>query len=112
MTDLLITGGTILTMDSSRRVIDDGAVAIHADRIAEVGPADALRPKYPGAQTIDATGMAVLPGLIDAHGHAGHCLTKGIAEHVGSAGWGELMERIYFHETTPDFWLAESRLAA
>ncbi len=112
MTDLLITGGTVLTMDPARRILDDGAVAIREDRIVEVGPADALRPRYPGAQTIDASGMAVLPGLIDAHGHAGHCLTKGIAEHVGSAGWGELMERIYFHETTPDFWLAESRLAA
>jgi 5-methylthioadenosine/S-adenosylhomocysteine deaminase len=112
MTNLLITGGTVITMDPARRVLDDGAVAIRGDRIVDVGPAAELRPRYEAFQVLDAAGMAVLPGLIDAHGHAGHCLTKGIAEHVGSAGWGELMERIYFHETTPDFWLAESRLAA
>ena len=112
MSDLLIAGGTVLTMDAGRRVLDDGAVAIRGNRIAEVGPAAELRPRYAGVETIDAAGMAVLPGLIDAHGHAGHTLTKGIAEHVGSAGWGPIMERIYFHATTPDFWLAEARLAA
>lgn len=114
MANLLIAGGTVLTMDGQRRVLDDGAVLIRGDRIAEVGPAAELRSRFPDGrlETIDATGMAVLPGLIDAHGHAGHCLTKGIAEHVGSAGWGPLMEKIYFHATTPDFWLAESRLAA
>jgi hypothetical protein len=35
--DILITGGTIITMDSARRVIDDGAVAIVGDRIVAVG---------------------------------------------------------------------------
>src|SRR3712207_1038013 len=112
MGDLLIAGGTVLTMDATRRVLDDGAVFIRGNRIAEVGSAAELRPRYAGAETVDATGMAVLPGLIDAHGHAGHTLTKGVAEHVGSAAWNPIVERIYFHHTTPDFWLAESRLAA
>lgn len=112
MADILITGGTVLTMDAARRVLDDGAVVIRDDRIVEVGTSVELQRRYAGVETIDASGMAVLPGLIDAHGHAGHCLTKGIAEHVGSAKWGPIMERIYFHSTTPDFWLAESRLAA
>ena len=112
MGDLLIAGGTVLTVDPARRVLDDGAVFIRGNRIAEVGPAAELRPRYAGADTLDATGMAVLPGLIDAHGHAGHTLTKGIAEHVGLAAWNPIVERVYFHHTTPDFWLAESRLAA
>jgi len=112
MSDLLVAGGTVLTMDADRRVLDDGAVFIRDMRIAEVGPAAELRQRHAGAETLDATGMAVMPGLIDAHGHAGHSLVKGIAEHVGSAAWAPIVERIYHHHTTPDFWLAESRLAA
>ena len=38
MADTLITGGTIVTMDPNRRVIDDGAIALEADRIVAVGP--------------------------------------------------------------------------
>src|SRR5262249_48895279 len=34
--DVLIVGGTVITMDAARRVIDDGAVAIVGDRIAAV----------------------------------------------------------------------------
>ena len=37
MADILITGGIVVTMDPTRRVIDDGAVAIKADRIVAVG---------------------------------------------------------------------------
>ena len=38
MADILITGGAVITMDPQRRVIEDGAVAIEADRIVAVGP--------------------------------------------------------------------------
>ena len=36
--DLLILGGTIVTMDASRRVIEDGAIAVAAGRIVALGP--------------------------------------------------------------------------
>ena len=72
MTDLLITGGTIITMDPNRRVIDDGVVAIENDRIVGVAPKSDYQADSPPAETIDATGMVVMPGLIDGHGHAGH----------------------------------------
>src|ERR1700691_2993996 len=36
--DLLVTGGTVVTMDAQRRVIEDGAVAIRGDSIVAVGP--------------------------------------------------------------------------
>ena len=72
--DLLITGGTVITMDGARRVIADGAVAIQGDRIMAVGPAADLPQQ--AATVIDARGHAVLPGLIDCHAHAGHGLVK------------------------------------
>lgn len=112
MTDILLLGGTVITMDPGRRVLRDGAVLIRGNRIVDVGSAAELGARSAQAEVIDTRGCIILPGLIDAHGHAGHCLTKGLGEHQGSARWGPLMEHIYFQSTTPDFWLAESRLAA
>lgn len=44
-------------------VVTDGA------RIAAVGPRDALRAAYPGAETIDCGGRVLMPGLVDSHTH-------------------------------------------
>ena len=37
MSDLLLVHGTVVTMDPARRIVEDGAVAVSADRIVEVG---------------------------------------------------------------------------
>ncbi|MBI4578467.1 MAG: amidohydrolase family protein [Planctomycetes bacterium] len=112
MQDLLVCGGTVITMDPARRVLTNGAVLIRGNRIVAVGDVAELRAAYPDAAALDASAAAILPGLIDAHGHAGHCLVRCIAESVRTAAWNPVMERIYFHSTTPDFWRAEARLAA
>src|SRR5215217_5348329 len=78
MIDLLLTGGTVVTVDADRRVLPDGAVAIDGGRIVAVGPADEIGLHYQARKTIDCTGKAVLPGLVDAHGHGGHSLIKTI----------------------------------
>ena len=107
--DLLITGGTVITMDPGRRVIADGAVAVLDGRIAAVGPA-AEMPKE-AAKIVDARGMAVLPGLIDGHAHAGHGLVKTLAGGDSEA-WSEACRVIYTLASPPSFWRAEARLAA
>lgn len=110
--DILVTGGTVVTMDGAFRVIENGLVALRGDRIAAVGPADDGAEGYDAARTIDARGKIVLPGLIDAHAHAGHGLTKGLAEGRGGPFWLDLMERLYHRATTPEFWYAEGLLSA
>src|SRR5205823_2046142 len=67
---LVVTGGTIVTMDRARQVIPVGAIAINADKIVEVGSADAIAGRYSAAQRIDVRGQVILPGLINTHGHA------------------------------------------
>lgn len=54
-----------------------------------------------------------MPGIIDAHAHAGHGLTKtlGTGGQGMSTDWDAFMEAIYFRGTTPDFWRAEARLS-
>lgn len=77
MVDLLIEHGTVVTMNDSRAIIEDGAVAIDGDTITAVGPTDELTEDYDADRVIDADGHAVLPGLIDAHAHVNDILIRG-----------------------------------
>ncbi len=66
--DLIVTGGRILTMDASQPVAE--AVAVRGDRILAVGTAaDTAGLAGSGTQIIDAHGLTVTPGFIDAHSH-------------------------------------------
>jgi len=67
--DLLITGGTLITMDGERRVFRDGAVAIRGDRIVDVGRSDEIAGRYTAVRTIDGRGRVITPGLIQTHVH-------------------------------------------
>lgn len=109
--DLLFSGGTVITMDGTRRVIDDGAVAVRADRIVDVGPAMSILPRYRARRSIDTTGKVLIPGLIDVHAHAGHGLIKTMGMEQGG-DWEEIANAAYTIGTTPDFWYAEAQLAA
>ncbi|MEP7212355.1 MAG: imidazolonepropionase [Acidobacteriota bacterium] len=50
-------------------IIEDGAVAVHGDKIVEVGRTAAIISKYQDADVIDAAGKVVCPGFVDAHTH-------------------------------------------
>src|SRR5260221_10020414 len=82
--DTLILGGTVVTMDASRSIILDAAVAVSGARIAEVGKREALESRYPDAAQVDARGMLVIPGLIDGHNHPAHYLTKGLLDDIAT----------------------------
>ncbi|MFE7242863.1 amidohydrolase family protein [Streptomyces sp. NPDC057580] len=69
MSDLLIVGGDVVTMDSARRVLTGATVAVSENSIAALGTAEELRARFPGAREIDASGCVLIPGLIDAHQH-------------------------------------------
>ena len=88
--DLLIKGGRV--MDPSRKFDQAADVAIAGGKIAAVQPNIA---RSSAAETIDAAGKLVVPGLIDVHTHAGRekedgalCLADGVTSLVdaGSAG--------------------------
>ena len=77
MIDLLIKGALVLTFDSDAltgKMIDDGAVAIEGNLIADVGTTADLTAKYPDAKTIDAKGKIVMPGFIVTHTHMPYVL--------------------------------------
>ena len=109
---LVITGGTVVTMDAARRVIAPGAVAVDGSRIVAVGPAAEIAAGYSGRSVIDATGQVVLPGLINTHTHAPMVLYRGLADDLALMDW--LQQYIFPAEAktvSPAFVRTGTRLA-
>ena len=61
--------GSIITMDSERRVIDDGAVLIDDSVIAGVGYFNELREAHPEAAVSGSATDLVFPGYVNGHQH-------------------------------------------
>jgi len=110
--DLLIAHGTIITIDSGRRVLPDGAVAIRGDRIIAVGPHAEMDGRFTPRETIDASRMVVLPGLIDTHGHGALNMIKTVGEDLGGSDWRIMADHLLFHCTTEDWWYADGLLTS
>ena len=86
-TDILITGGTILTLDAGNTKLTEAALAIDGDRIVAVGPKDEMLRSFSATQTIDAAGSIVMPGLINSHNHAAMTCFRGIADDMELMDW-------------------------
>ncbi len=92
--DVLISGGTVITMDDDRRVIREGAVAIEGTRIVEVGKAKAMEQRYRPRRFYDATRKSVVPGLVNSHLHFYHIMHKNLPpEHLGGVAWSDYVHR-------------------
>src|SRR5438477_6914019 len=85
--DLIITGGTVITMDGARTIYDDGAVVVRGDTIVAVGPRAEVEAKYASSQAIDARGKLVLPGFINGHTHVPMTLFRGLHDDVTLNDW-------------------------
>jgi 5-methylthioadenosine/S-adenosylhomocysteine deaminase len=85
--DLLVQGGTVVTMDGKGRVLENGAVAVRGEKIVAVGTAAEIAAKYEADRTIDATGRVVMPGLINTHTHAPMVLFRGLADDLPLMEW-------------------------
>jgi 5-methylthioadenosine/S-adenosylhomocysteine deaminase len=85
--DLLITGGTVVTMNATKQLLTDGVVAVRGDTIVAVGPRSEISSRYAAAQEIDAKGRLVLPGFINGHTHVPMTLFRGLHDDVTLNDW-------------------------
>jgi 5-methylthioadenosine/S-adenosylhomocysteine deaminase len=85
--DLIVTGGTVVTMNDARAVYDDGAVVVKGDTIIAVGSRNELEAKYVASQTVDARGKLLLPGFINGHTHVPMTLFRGLHDDVTLNDW-------------------------
>lgn len=77
MSTLLIKNADLVaTMDNQDAQIPNGAVLIDGRTIRAVGPTDAITPR--ADHVIDATGMVILPGLVNTHHHFFQTLTRNL----------------------------------
>ncbi len=84
--DTLVTGGTVVTMDAQRRVIENGVVAVRGDKLVAVGGPE-LAARYKAKTIVNAAGKAVMPGLVNTHTHAPMVLFRGIADDLMLQEW-------------------------
>ncbi len=102
--DLLITNALVLTMDEAFTHYPAGAVAVTGDQIVAVGEARDLADRFTPAETMDAGGRVVMPGLVNAHTHVPMTLLRGLADDrrldVWLLGYMMPVEREF---VSPDF---------
>ncbi len=85
--DLLVRGGTVVTMDADFRVFEDGAIAVRDGKLAAIGTSGDLAARYTAKRTLDARGAIIMPGLVNAHGHAAMSLFRGLADDRALMDW-------------------------
>jgi 5-methylthioadenosine/S-adenosylhomocysteine deaminase len=110
---LVITGGGVVTMDPARRILSPGAVAIDGRDIVAVGTPEDVARQFAGAETIDAAGAIVLPGLVNTHTHAPMVMYRGLADDLALMDW--LQKYIFPAEAktvSPEMVRVGTRLAA
>jgi 5-methylthioadenosine/S-adenosylhomocysteine deaminase len=111
--DLVIANGIVVTMDSARRVLSPGSVAIAGTTIVGVGEPGAVAAGFRGRETIDARGRIVMPGLVNTHTHAPMVLYRGLADDLALLDW--LQKYIFPAEArtvSPAFVRTGTQLAA
>lgn len=86
MADLVIRGGTVITMCGE--IIENGVVAVDNGLITFVGKDT----KVKADRVIDAKGCAVMPGLINAHTHLPMTLFRGYADGLPYREWTEKIQ--------------------
>ena len=87
--DMLVVGGTVLTMEEDSEPIKNGAVAVADGRIAAVGPAEELLEMAPAGDVLNAGNCLILPGLVNTHSHLAMTVFRGIADDLPLMEWLE-----------------------
>ena len=85
--DLLVLGGTIVTMDSGRQIIEDGGIAVTQGRIVAIGSRPDIQRHYSSLEIVNAAGKLIVPGLINGHTHIPMTLFRGLADDLDLQEW-------------------------
>ena len=110
--DLLVLGGTVLTVDAHDTIVPDGAVAIRGGAIAAVGTRKRIERRFRARRKIDARGGLILPGFVNAHTHAPMTLLRGVRDDVDLMTWLEkFMFPLEARFVSPEFVRWGTRLA-
>ena len=85
--DILITGGTALTLSAEMEVIENPVIGIRDDRIALVEKGSPAADGYVARERLDASGCVILPGLVNTHTHLPMVSFRGYADDLPLLEW-------------------------
>lgn len=109
---LVVRNGIIITVDGNRRILNPGSIAINGTGIVAIDTPANIAARYQAADTIDATGKVVMPGLINTHTHAAMVMYRGLGNDLALMDW--LQKYIFPAEAktvSPEFVRVGTRLA-
>ena len=84
--DLILLPQWVIPVETAG-ALSDHAVVIQGGRILDVLPADAAQTQYAAMQTLILPGQALIPGLVNLHGHAAMSLMRGFADDLPLMAW-------------------------
>ncbi len=110
--DTLILAKWVISVNANHDVLNDHAVAITDGRIVDILPNDQALSRYEPLTSFSLTEHAIIPGLINMHGHAAMTLFRGMADDLPLMTW--LNDHIWPAEAkfvSPEFVADGTRLA-
>ncbi len=85
--NLLINARWIVPVVPAGRVFEDCALAIDKGVIKALMPQEEAQKRYAPEQTLNLGNHLLIPGLVNAHGHAGMSLLRGYADDLPLMDW-------------------------
>jgi 5-methylthioadenosine/S-adenosylhomocysteine deaminase len=102
--ELIIHSSWIIPVEPASTVLLDHAIAVADGKIVDILPSAEMTNHYQSELVIDKKGHALIPGLINCHGHAAMSLMRGLADDLPLMKW--LNEHIWPAEAefvSPEF---------
>jgi cytosine/adenosine deaminase-related metal-dependent hydrolase len=108
---MLYVHATIVTVNTNREILEDGAILVENDIIKDIGLSKDLLVKYPTAPKYDLENHIVIPGLISTHMHVVQSILRGTADDCDLVSW--MCDRIWVMQGNilPDEALTGARLS-
>ncbi len=85
--DTLIHARWIVPVNRSRDVLVDHSLAIRDGRIVDILPTDTAKAQYQAGNTMDLGDQALIPGFVNAHGHAAMAMFRGMGDDLELMTW-------------------------
>lgn len=109
--DLILSGGTVVTMNEAYALFPEGAVAIRDGALVAVGPAAEVAAQYEAEETVDCSRQVIMPGLVNAHTHVPMTLLRGLNDDLRLDVWLGYLMPVEREFVTPEFVQLGTRLA-
>lgn len=109
--DILLRGGTVVTMNGKYDVYEDGAVAIRDDSIVAVGPTEEMARAYSAVEEVDCSDTVIMPGFVNAHTHIPMTLMRGLNDDLRLDVWLGYLMPVERQFVTPEFVKLGARVA-